>query len=611
MSKLKKIKLLLKNPDIKHFICFSLLHPTSLYRQDVMSGLPDNLSKKDIVDLKSISENLAIQKLAFVNCPNRRISYTIDARMQVHLSGIDDEIDLYSIDWFKRYSDSEDVAALHRFFWLYRIVWEFFGGINPRLNARIKEIIYDWIDRVEGEDKESVHPEIWQTYTVVERITGWLIMLGLTESENDRDRKVIDSIMRQLDYVQKHFEYYGEKFTGNHFFNDGRGLYICGAILNHGQFKDLGRKIMEDMFDKIVPDNVFLREGSSHYQFLVTKWLCDCLWIARESGDSEFVQWIYPRLEGMLSGCRYFLIENNNKWMIPFVGDISPDLRPDWLIGVPWAASYLLWDNVFSEMPKGGGYHSILPEKLQIKDDKVLPEGSNDWGKIKNDYYTVFSHVNNSLYPNNLTGHFHHDSGSIVVFANHKPLLIDCGRTNYDSEGLGVWEKSYRGHNLCVIDGNNPEPDMRTFYTNDFIDRYFGEAPLISNDFECINIFIKGGKRIRGIDSQSRVITLKDSTIIIEDKIEGTGTHNIMLIFHVADTWKVSIQNGKVEIEDGQDRYFIRTNGQFYRLANGNEDNSYYGFYADEYGASKRCSTILIETRVSVPNSILTTIERV
>lgn len=576
-----------------------------------MFELPNYLSKKHIVDLKAISKNLAIQKLTFTNCPNRKINYTIDTRMQVRLSGIDDEINLHNINWFKRYSDPEDVAALHRFFWLYRIVWEFSGGINPRLNAQIKEIIYDWIDKVESEEKKSIHSEVWQTYTVVERITSWLIMLGLTELENDCDKKIIDSIMNQLDHVQKHFEYYGEKFTSNHFFNDGRGLYICGAILSHDQFKNLGRKIIKEMFGRIVPDNVFLREGSSHYQFLVTKWLCDCLWIAKESEDVEFVQWIYPRLESMLSGCRYFLIENNNKWMIPLVGDISPDLRPDWLIGVPWVASYLLRNNVFSEVPKGDGYHSILPEKLQIKDNNtVLPKGSNDWGKIKNDYYTVFSHVNNSLYPNNLTGHFHHDSGSIVVFANHKPFLIDCGRTNYDSEGISIWERSYRGHNLCVIDGNNPEPDMRTFYTNDFIYRYFGNAPVANNNFECINILIKGGKRIRKIDSQSRVVTLKDSTIIIEDKIEGNGIHNIMLIFHVADIWKVSIQNGVAEIEDGQDRYSIRTNGQCYRLANNDGDNSYYGFCADEYGALKRCTTILIETQVSVPNSILTTIER-
>ena len=57
----------------------------------------------------------------------------------------------------------------------------------------------------------------------------------------------------------------------------------------------------------------FLREGSSHYQFLITRWLCEIRLVAEEKNDLETIEAIKEHLPNMIEACRFFLVENNQK----------------------------------------------------------------------------------------------------------------------------------------------------------------------------------------------------------------------------------------------------------------------------------------------------------
>ena len=547
MSKINKVITLLKNQDVRRFVLYTLRHPGKVLSKESTSSLPSYLGETDLVSSSVLKvDECCIKKLSFPGTPKDKVvSELFDNKViKVRLAGIEEQIDIEHIEWLKEYSDSEDVAAFHRFFWLYRLIWENGVGGNPRINGTVKGIIYSWIDSIESKDKNQVHSEVWQTYSVVERLISWVMILGLTEENQDKDKKIIESIIRQLDHIQNNFEYYGEDFTSNHFCNNGRGLYICGIVLGIEEYTKLGKKIIINMIEKIVPDNTFLREGSVHYQFLITKWMCDCLWIARECGDEDFGKWIEPHVAGLAKGCRYFLIKGIDGWQIPLIGDISPDLVPDWIIGVPWVAQYLTLGRCGTDIPEKTGYHSFVKECKDtyyfIQDGEIVSAGSNDWQSIQSNSFNVFVHVNNSLFPNNLTGHFHHDSGSFVVYYNGLPLFIDCGRVNYEPDGAGIWMKGCYGHNLLCVNDCNPEPDMRSFYTKEFLDNYLGEAPKIEKKENEIITSVFHGKRIKGIDAHIRTIEVKNKSIIIEDRIEGHGSHRGVLTFHIAGGWKVT-----------------------------------------------------------------------
>ena len=615
MIKINRIISLIKNRDVKNFILYTLSHPWTVLPKATVSPLPSYIKESDLVSPATLKDReLSIRKLSFSDSLEDKDSVDLFniKILRIRLAGIEDEIDIERIDWLKEYDDPEDVAALHRFFWLYRLIWENEVSDNPEINLTVKDIICNWIDVIEGIDKNELHSEVWQTYSVVERLINWITVLGLTEVNPDKDKKIIESIIRQLDHIQNNFEYYGEEFTSNHFCNNGRCLYICGTVLGIEEYAQLGKKIIKNMLEIIVPDTKFLREGSVHYQFLITKWMCDCLWIAEECGDKDFQDWIRPRLAELATGCRYFLIKGKDGWRIPLMGDISPDLSPSWIIGVPWVAEYLVYGKREKDIPNTKGYHSYIKKCNNIFCNEVVSAGgSKDWQKIESNPFTVFVHVNNSLYPNNLTGHFHHDSGAFVAYYEGRPLFIDSGRVNYDSAGAGVWMKSYRGHNLFGVDGCNPEPDMRSFYTKEFLKAYLGEPPKVEKKGNLITASIYGGNRIKGIDVYQRSIEVNKDSIIIQDHIEGNGGHEGIICFHIAEGWKVIETDEAIRIENDIYQFLIKSDDCLLRSCLDNKDGSFYGICCDEYGKTKRCVSVIGNIRFDTPYTVTTRIERI
>ena len=66
-------------------------------------------------------------------------------------------------------------------------------------------------------------------------------------------------------------EYFGEHHTSNHLANNGRGLYLIGAILNDEELLSLGGKILTAEIQRIFLPSGVLREGSTHYHALLAK----------------------------------------------------------------------------------------------------------------------------------------------------------------------------------------------------------------------------------------------------------------------------------------------------------------------------------------------------
>ena len=72
--------------------------------------------------------------------------------------------------------------------------------------------------------------------------------------------------------IFSHLEYFIENNTGNHLANNGRGLFLGGLELSLDQWADVGGRILIEEGRRIFTSNGLLREGSSHYHLLVTRW---------------------------------------------------------------------------------------------------------------------------------------------------------------------------------------------------------------------------------------------------------------------------------------------------------------------------------------------------
>lgn len=620
MRVLRKIKMLVSDPDIKEFIKFLLHHPGHISKCSQSKSLPIYIEKYNIKNPFDNEESVILKAIS-IPTGLRNKNEVLNRVISIHLAGIDINLDINYITWNQKFDDPEDVAAFHRFMWLYKWVFESLTTENREdFHKIVLDIIYSWIES--ESNRVNGHFEIWQTYTVAERIINWSILLSITSNKEFNDKKIINSIIQQLDYIRHNFEYYGEKFTGNHFCNNGRALYIAGSLLSIEPYIELGKTIILHEFDRIVIDRYFLREGSVHYQFLYTKWFTDLYWIAGECKDTDFQKMLRQCLKRLLTGCRYFLTREVSKteeieWEIPYIGDISPDYPPHWLLGVPWVAKYFLDGTTFADLPKQKGYHTLFLFEKKITLSGIIDEIQtdlciSDWGKIKTNHFVLFSHVNHSIYPNNLTGHFHHDSGGFVLYVDGSPFFIDCGRENYDMDGVGLHEKNFTGHNICVVDDLNPEINMRTFFTEEFLKEYAGNPPIIiiDDDHKSMGIAIDGYKRSKGVGKYFRKIILRENKIEIIDKIEGKGKHNITLLFHLASNIGTRLEKDILILDNGKSRYRLCFSvlSDKLRLIPGTESSN-YGHCAFEYGKHSLCNTLIYKKRVQLPWQIETKLE--
>ena len=92
--------------------------------------------------------------------------------------------------------------------------------------------------------------------------------------------------------VMRNPEYHGDLNTNNHILNNARALILAGSFLDSQCLFDAGCWIFTNQFDKHINSDGVLREGSSHYQYVVTRWVVDiaCAFLYRDKNYFERIQ---------------------------------------------------------------------------------------------------------------------------------------------------------------------------------------------------------------------------------------------------------------------------------------------------------------------------------
>lgn len=607
-----KLLELLKDQTIREFIKYTVCHPVKVFSSK--GNYYDEYWKSNLIDVSAEEvKNTQIQSLCLFAIRNEDNANTIKARNKVWLAGRYQEIDFENIDWEMQFEDSEDVAAYHRFLWMYRVVFENVNKCDKQcLLDYVKGAIYSWIEKVEKCSPKELHSEVWQTYTVSERIFNWLNCLAILSDKPFSDDIIIESVVRQANYIQNHLEYYGEWFTGNHLTNDARGLYAVGSILGLDAFKSLGKMLIKHEYERVVYEPGYLREGSTHYQLLFTKWYADLYWISLEFKDSEFSAWIKPRLMNLVKASETFLYLDNGEFDMPFWGDISPDQPPKWIIGTTQVARFLLNMPLYEVELKQPGYHSLFQpiwilEKTETIEYKNVPIEKNcEWGRLDNENFVVHTRVFSNIFPNSAPGHFHNDTGSFTLVYKGQKVIVDNGRMNYLQKGFGLYQKDRFGHNQVIIDEFTPYIVMRRFFRKNFLEYLCDKKPSINQtkDNVCTKYYNFQSKN--GFEYCERIISVSENEVKIQDTIVGEGEHELELILHIHPSYYLKKLNNKVEMANENAKGTIT-----YSSSNGlielvNEEK--YDSYSEQYGDNGRCNVVKYNEKVVLPYTLITRI---
>ena len=242
-------------------------------------------------------------------------------------------------DWVIEFKDQEYTFALHRWNWL-------LTSLSNNTNNPAREwglnMMRSWVIKM----MDDQNGYAWHPYTTGERISN-AFMFGILTTENYNDLKITeilpDDIKPALNLMaislSNHLEYKGKGKTGNHVINNARALLFASILLDIESYSNLSFSILRSNLPELVSNDGFLREGSSHYQFIFTRWILEMLWLSKISKKCDIYDFLHPFSSKLVEQCGFFIVEDldDDLLSIPLIGDVSPDFPVNWLISLPFS----------------------------------------------------------------------------------------------------------------------------------------------------------------------------------------------------------------------------------------------------------------------------------
>jgi hypothetical protein len=235
------------------------------------------------------------------------------------------------------------------------------------------------------------------------------------------------------------------------------------------------------------------------------------------------------------------------KWILPLIGDVTPDFPVEWLNNICRSGPALElyrpevceeektgWNKIFSG-PDIAAKRAKNTERVAVR--KRFFSGSG-WYRADYDDLVVIWHVNKyGSVP--VYSHGHNDIFSFVLYWKGRPVFIDPGRFNYVPDGFGLYSKEASSHNTFIMDGFEPYPLTKYIYPP----RYRkGESEVTWEerpDGLTFKISHDGFQRLGNDCKAFREFDVKCGSIKITDSIQGSDVHNVKTFFQI---------NGDIEV---------------------------------------------------------------
>lgn len=404
------------------------------------------------------------------------------------------------------YGDIEDYFQEHRWSFLTRAMLT--SGSDTEANLRRA---LEWIRW--HADREDL---AWEPYSASERVANLLVYLSVTKIpalHTQVGKFVADS----LSWIHDHLEYYGPDGTNNHILNNARALAMGGVVVGNAGAVSVAMEICRQFLPRLIQDDGFLRERSSHYQLVVLNWLLD-MWHFVASrpdmaadGDIDFL----TGYVGKMRDAARMLVDERR--LIGLVGDVSPDSSP----------------------AESLARLSIYPDQWPVgAEERPRVETRDGWFRVSQSKSTVLGNFPRGRYPFAYPTHGHSDLTSFVWRHEGQEVLADGGRYRYTPDEISFFQRSAAAHNVPVIDGFAPFSE--TILPN----RQWWPIPYATAELELIpaehgvTLSHDGFSRATSVKRHSRFISLHDALLVVTDTFEGTGEVEASFCWHFGRSFR-------------------------------------------------------------------------
>ena len=337
------------------------------------------------------------------------------------------KIKIRRIRWTKLYEDIEDSESLYRFNWIIKIF------INQDLISKefqfwINNQIHNLISIINKKKLNEFSKICFHPYNISERLSN-LITYYILYKKN-LTKEAYNFILYDIKILLNNLEVNGYR-TGNHIINNCRALIYCGHFLNNKKLIDIGVNVFLKQNQKIFFEDGFLKDGSTHYHFLITRWIFEINSLLKLSKyRNSKIKKIDKICEKLITVCNYF--NDKSIDLFPLFGDISPDFSPAYL------------NHLFNGKKNTQKNFLLIWRKLKFKKKNFVKIDKNNilevkqesgWLKLKIFKYIVFLRLSPSSknLSHNTIHHSHDDVGHFLIYYKKKIIFSKSGRYTYNN----------------------------------------------------------------------------------------------------------------------------------------------------------------------------------
>lgn len=493
--------------------------------------------------------------------------------------------------------DSEVICSLSRLYWL---IYDY-PTLKKTSHTKSIQLIKHWIISIPYE-KSNIP---WEPYNVSERISSITNSLILQDSykgfilviQNDID--ISNYLKLSLSHLITNLEYYPKGISYNHVVNNLKGILTIAILLNDEKLINTTSNLFFKELDILLLDNGFIREGSSHYQFIVTRWVIELEWLCKLAGQNNLKTQLQQCNIKLLKSCFFYFVldfeENNLK--IPLIGDVSPDFDPEWIIDY----FKCICKNYNKKNTKSYG-HLILEE---LGYDNYFENKKRDNSQscsliTRFDCYEWVLFIrhqahNGEFFPN----HAHDDFSSFNLYFKGKEIIGDPGRVNYTMLPNALGYIAHSSHNVISLAGLPIQATEWKRHLQPAKYKLNECIKTLKNEYDEIEFSIQADsfKRVSGINvtNYKRNFKLSKHQLTIEDHITGSGAClfsnqlilNPEIMTNLSAPNRILLQNDlfKIELTTNQDEWEIRKSG----------------FYSEKYMFETKTTKLVYNKMEAIP----------
>jgi hypothetical protein len=292
-------------------------------------------------------------------------------------------------------------------------------------------------------------------------------------------------------------------------------------------------------------------------------------------------------------------------WTLPLVGDISPDVDPEWLMDVPWsdlALGYYRPDTL-PLAPHHAGWGALFGrsagEPVPARSGAGMESfGADGWHRFDTGPLTLLWHAEPTG-ESRASSHGHGDFGGAVLYWNDCQLLADPGRCAYTADG--DWAASCAAHNTIRVDGLPPTVESTAY--PDWYRRRDVEARWDA-PHQCFELRHRRLRGARGaLIDWTRRWQLGGRDLELTDRFEGTGAHDIETFFQLAPGLEANAAGCALEARWRGGRLRVEPAGDTVPAILPARADGPEGWYSPAYGRKLPACTVTWRARLQLPGT--------